>query len=127
MANKYLTASVLLLMTLSAALTKGDPIKIDSGLISGTTISEEIVGKDIEVCVYRGIPYGASTAGNNRWRPPGKSLNFSKRKNGYEMLSPLFESLIHNNMSLIADEPGDDTAMVNSSPCTWLPPSMERR
>ena len=28
------------------------------------------------------------------------------------MLSPLFESLIHNNMSLIADEPDDDTAMV---------------
>ena len=28
------------------------------------------------------------------------------------MLSPLFESLIYNNMSLIADEPGDDTAMV---------------
>ncbi len=72
MANKYVTASVLLLMTLSAALTKGDPIKIDSGFISGTTISEEIVGKDIEVRVYRGIPYGASTAGNNRWRPPQK-------------------------------------------------------
>ena len=28
------------------------------------------------------------------------------------MLSPLFESMIHNNMSLIADEPDDDTAMV---------------
>ncbi|MFQ5444399.1 MAG: hypothetical protein ACE5EK_07270, partial [Nitrospinales bacterium] len=28
------------------------------------------------------------------------------------MLSPLFESLIQNNMALIADEPEDDTAMV---------------
>ena len=44
MANKYLTACVFLLTTLSTALIKGDPIKIDSGLISGTTISEEIVG-----------------------------------------------------------------------------------
>ncbi len=28
------------------------------------------------------------------------------------MLSPLFESLVVNNMTLLADEPGDDTAMV---------------
>ncbi len=28
------------------------------------------------------------------------------------MLSPLFQSLVDNNMTLLADEPGDDTAMV---------------
>ncbi len=43
-----------------------DPIKIDSGYISGTVVGEP--GK--EVRVYRGIPYAASTAGENRWRPP---------------------------------------------------------
>jgi para-nitrobenzyl esterase len=68
--SKYLSVLAVLLLTLSPEVSMSDPIKIDSGLISGATISEEIVGNDIEVRVYRGIPYAASTAGENRWRPP---------------------------------------------------------
>ena len=37
-------------------------IKIDSGLISGTTTDG--------VRSFKGIPYAASTAGENRWKPP---------------------------------------------------------
>lgn len=48
----------------TAALT--DPIKIDTGYISGTLIGD--VGK--EVRVYRGIPYAAPPVGDLRWKPP---------------------------------------------------------
>lgn len=39
-----------------------DAVKIDSGLISGTT--------NDGVRSFRGIPFAASTAGPNRWKPP---------------------------------------------------------
>jgi para-nitrobenzyl esterase len=43
-----------------------DPIKIDTGYISGTIIGD--IGK--EVRVYRGIPYAAPPVGDLRWKPP---------------------------------------------------------
>jgi hypothetical protein len=43
-----------------------DPIKIDTGLISGTVIGD--AGK--EVHIYRGIPYAAPPVGELRWKPP---------------------------------------------------------
>ena len=44
-----------------------DPIKIDSGLISGTLAVSE-PGK--EVRTYKGIPYAAPPVGDLRWKPP---------------------------------------------------------
>jgi para-nitrobenzyl esterase len=46
--------------------TLKDPIKIDTGYISGTIIGN--VGN--EVHIYRGIPYAAPPVGNLRWKPP---------------------------------------------------------
>jgi len=46
----------------SAAIT--DPVKLDSGLISGTT------GTSPDVRVYKGIPYAAPPVGDLRWRAP---------------------------------------------------------
>jgi para-nitrobenzyl esterase len=43
-----------------------DPIKIDSGYISGTLLGEP--GKAVHV--YRGIPYAAPPVGKLRWQPP---------------------------------------------------------
>ncbi len=43
-----------------------DPLKIDSGYISGTTVGEP--GE--EVHVYLGIPYAAPPVGDLRWKPP---------------------------------------------------------
>src|SRR5579871_1123616 len=41
-----------------------DPVRLDSGQISGT------VGSNTEVRVFKGIPYGAPPVGDLRWRPP---------------------------------------------------------
>ncbi len=43
-----------------------DPVKIESGYISGTLVGEP--GKEIRV--YRGIPYAAPPVGELRWKPP---------------------------------------------------------
>jgi para-nitrobenzyl esterase len=48
------------------AKTPADPIKIDTGYISGTVIGD--VGK--EVRIYRGIPYAAPPVGSLRWKAP---------------------------------------------------------
>jgi para-nitrobenzyl esterase len=47
---------------LSAAIT--DPVRTDSGLVSGTP------GSSDEVTVYKGIPFAAPPLGDLRWRPP---------------------------------------------------------
>src|SRR6186713_1491408 len=41
-----------------------DVIKTDNGQVSGTT------GKDASVRVFKGIPFAASPAGENRWKAP---------------------------------------------------------
>ena len=38
--------------------------KTETGLVRG------VVGTDARITVYKGIPFAASTAGKNRWRPP---------------------------------------------------------
>ncbi len=43
-----------------------DPIKLDAGYVSGTTVGEP--GK--EVRIYRGVPYAAPPVGDLRWKPP---------------------------------------------------------
>ncbi len=48
----------------AAALT--DPVKIDTGNVSGTILGEP----GSEVRVYRGIPYAAPPVGDLRWKPP---------------------------------------------------------
>ncbi|MET7682363.1 carboxylesterase family protein [Streptomyces sp. NPDC005423] len=47
------------------------PVRIDNGLLSGTTA--QLSG----VSAYLGIPYAASTAGANRWRPPRPAAAWS--------------------------------------------------
>ncbi len=43
-----------------------DPIRIDTGLVSGTVVGD--VGK--EVHIYKGIPFAAPPVGDLRWKPP---------------------------------------------------------
>jgi para-nitrobenzyl esterase len=56
---------VLLLLLSSNAPALDDPIKIDSGLVHGTT-----AGVNNNVQVYRGIPYAAPPVGQLRWKAP---------------------------------------------------------
>src|SRR6516165_8042852 len=51
-------------VTYTAIAASGDPIRIDTGLITGT------VGNNPDVRIYRGIPYAAPPVGDLRWRAP---------------------------------------------------------
>src|SRR5262245_25795211 len=57
-------AIVTLLLT-SRARAADEPLRIDTGLISGARAAD-----DSEVRVYKGIPYAAPQLGALRWQPP---------------------------------------------------------
>jgi para-nitrobenzyl esterase len=50
----------------TAAASQTDPVKTDSGYVSGTIIG----GAGKEVRIFKGIPYAAPPVGNLRWKPP---------------------------------------------------------
>src|ERR1700688_2501540 len=57
---------VITLAAFSALAALADPVRLDSGQISGTD------GTKAGVRVYKGIPYAAPPVGELRWKPPVK-------------------------------------------------------
>jgi para-nitrobenzyl esterase len=47
------------------------PVRIDTGLVQG------VPGALSGVTVFKGIPFAATTAGENRWRPPRRAASWS--------------------------------------------------
>jgi para-nitrobenzyl esterase len=62
--SAVLIPAAVLLSTVSAFAALPDPIKVEQGLLSGTS------GTSSEVRVYRGIPYAAPPVGDLRWKAP---------------------------------------------------------
>jgi para-nitrobenzyl esterase len=65
--SSFLLVALVLLSTIAVACAPAsvplkDPIKIDSGLISGTTVGD--------IHIYEGIPFAAPPIGDLRWKPP---------------------------------------------------------
>ncbi len=56
---------VVLLLTAAEAPAADEPVRIDTGLISGSR-----TGDDAAVRVYKGIPFAAPPVGKLRWQPP---------------------------------------------------------
>jgi para-nitrobenzyl esterase len=66
----FLLIALVLLSTIAvscapAAVPLADPIKIDTGLVSGA-----VVGAKQDIHVYKGIPFAAPPVGDLRWKPP---------------------------------------------------------
>ena len=67
----FLLIALVLLSTIAvscappASVALADPIKIDTGLISGA-----VIGEKQDIHVYKGIPFAASPVGDLRWKPP---------------------------------------------------------
>jgi len=65
--TSFLLTALVLLSTIAvscapASVPLKDPIKIDTGQISGTTVGD--------IHVYKGIPFAAPPVGDLRWKPP---------------------------------------------------------
>jgi para-nitrobenzyl esterase len=83
-----------------------DPIKIDTGYISGTIIGD--VGK--EVRIYRGIPYAAPPVGDLRWKRPQRADSWSGIR----------ECTVFGNISPQPIPPADVVDMQQSEDCLYL-------
>jgi para-nitrobenzyl esterase len=83
-----------------------DPIKTDTGYISGTIIGD--VGK--EVHAYRGIPYAAPPVGDLRWKPPQPAASWKGIR----------ECTAFGNSSPQPTVPADLSDMPQSEDCLYL-------
>jgi len=66
-----LASSALAILILAVPLLATDPIRTDSGLVSGTP------GDNPEVRVYKGIPYAAPPVGDRRWKRPQAPVSWT--------------------------------------------------
>src|SRR5580698_10098445 len=62
--NRIALIATALCVIRSAGAAIDDPVKIDAGMISGTTTGSP------EVRVFKGVPYAAPPVGDLRWRAP---------------------------------------------------------
>jgi len=68
--TSFLLIALVLLSTIAvscapASVPLKDPIKIDTGLVSGA-----VVGEKQDIHAYQGIPFAAPPVGDLRWKPP---------------------------------------------------------
>jgi para-nitrobenzyl esterase len=66
-----LLLAVALIVVPSALCALNDPVRVEQGLVSGTT------GKSPDVRVYRGIPYAAPPVGDLRWKAPQPAASWT--------------------------------------------------
>ena len=83
-----------------------DPIKIDTGYVSGTIIGD--LGK--EVRIYRGIPYAAPPVGDLRWKPPQPAAPWTGIR----------ECTVFGKSSIQPSVPMDLSDMPQSEDCLYL-------
>jgi carboxylesterase type B len=95
--------------TTPAATTQSDllmdPIKLDSGYVSGTMVGDP--GK--EVRVYRGIPYAAPPVGDLRWKAPQPVVSWS----GIREATVFGNMCPQNQASWVSGNMGEDCLTVN--------------
>lgn len=67
---RYVGLLSVLLLVCASGVAAGitEPVRVDQGLLSGTP------GKDPDVRVFKGVPYGAPPVGELRWRPTQPAL-----------------------------------------------------
>ncbi len=96
----FLLTALVLLATIAVSCAPpasdiiADPIKINTGLVSGIT-----VGEKQDVRVYKGIPFAAPPVGNLRWKPPQPAAPWQGVKqctefgpDPYGYVTPIFRS-----------------------------------
>ena len=65
-------------LTLAFSLIAADPIRLDTGLISGAS------GTNPDVRVYKAIPYAAPPVGDRRWKAPQAPASWAGVRDGKE-------------------------------------------
>jgi len=79
-----LIAAVLLSTTAFAAIT--DPVRVEQGLLSGTS------GSSADVSVYRGIPFAAPPIGDLRWKAPQPAAKWEGLRHAAEFSNACWQT-----------------------------------
>jgi len=116
--TSFLLIALVLLSTVAvscapAAVPLADPLKIDTGLISGT-----VVGESQDIHVYKGIPFAALPVGDLRWKPPQPVVSWQGIKECTEF-GPAPMGYYSSSFPYYS-EPSEDCLYIN----VWTPAKM---
>ncbi len=111
--SSILLIALVLLSTIAvscapASVPIKDPIKIDTGLISGTTIGD--------LHVYKGIPFAAPPVGDLRWKPPQPAASWQGVKDCTKF-GPAPLGYYSSSFPAFSTPPGEDCLYLN----VWTP------
>ncbi|MGD0352482.1 MAG: carboxylesterase/lipase family protein [Dehalococcoidia bacterium] len=115
--SSFLLIALVLLSTIAVSCAPSsvelkDPIKIDTGLISGTTAGD--------IHIYKGIPFAAPPVGDLRWKPPQPAAPWQGVKDCTKFGPAPMGYYIPGSFPSFSNPPSEDCLYLN----VWTPAKM---
>jgi para-nitrobenzyl esterase len=107
----YIAAFLSLSMTVAFGASGSDEVKIDSGVLAGTT------NADHSVRIFKGVPFAAPPVGDLRWRAPQRAPKWTGVRQADKFGPACLQTDVFGDIFLRDASPSEDCLNLN----IWIP------